>query len=65
MPADRDKVKELSIRIPNDLWADILEIFKNRHQDSIPHNQKILTLLREAMDRYQIADEKESPKKTG
>jgi uncharacterized protein involved in propanediol utilization len=62
MPADKEKVKELSVRIPHELWNDILDLFEKRHLSGISHNQKVITLLYEAMDKYQI-DEKERQEK--
>lgn len=50
MPVDKTKFKEISVRVPHELWDEMVDLFKTRHQESIPYNQMILTLIREALE---------------
>ena len=46
--------KEFSIRVPDDLWAQIEEIFANSGQSHLSKNDKVLSILKLSVNKYKI-----------
>ena len=48
---------EFSIRVPDDLWRQIEEVFTNSGQSHLSKNDKVLTLIKASLNKYQIDKE--------
>lgn len=45
---------EFSIRVPKDLWTQIEEVFENSGQSHLSKNDKVLSLIKASLNKYQI-----------
>ena len=44
---------EFSIRVPDDLWRQIEEVFIDRGQSHLSKNDKVLTLIKGSLSEHQ------------
>ena len=44
---------EFSIRVPDDIWEKVEKVFVDRDQPHLSKNDKVLTLMRQALSKYQ------------
>jgi len=57
--------QEFSIRTPNDLWQRIERHFALRNQSHLTKNAKVLTLLKDGLDRVASDSNTSQPKAEG
>ena len=48
---------EFSIRVPDDVWQNVEAVFASRDQSHISKNDKVLTLIKESLSKYQVEKE--------